>query len=560
MRRNILFTIIIFLGIFTFCQPVWAALEGAGSGLAGWWRFDEGSGGYAYDSSGNGNTATLMGSPAWVTGQRGGGLLFNGVNDYLRIREGDSLRSGPKTIVVWANLFDFLKRYAGVFSFAGPGCTDSYYGMSQYSGAFGTYYENSSDAIIRSLYPAGIGTWKLGEWAQYAIVYNGVDAPGGSVTISVYKNGVLRSPGYVGSDGLSADCTLRVIGSQEDYPNPDYIRTFSGMMDEYRVYNRVLSPAEITELYNTQRIVSSDTAVPSTPTGLTATAVSASKINLSWSSSSDNVGVAGYIIYRGGSPIATVRSGTTYSDTTHGSSNTYWYTLSPSTSYTYTIAAYDAAYNVSPVSSSASVTTPSAIASGPFTLSVTVNSTGSPFPGPSVMSFPSGISCTSGTCTASFVGGTYIHLTPYSYILGWRGGQDLTLNFNSWSGSGCSGNAGCEILMDSSKSITANYGTAAPPTTYTLSVSKSGTGTGTVSGGSISCGSTCSQSGISAGTSITLTASPSSGSTFAGWSGGGCSGTGTCVLTMSSAVSVTATFTTAADTTPPTAPTNVTII
>lgn len=76
----------------------------------------------------------------------------------------------------------------------------------------------------------------------------------------------------------------------------------------------------------------------------------------------------------------------------------------------------------------------------------------------------------------------------------------------------------------------------------TFSVAKSGTGTGTVTSsiGGISCGTTCSAS-ITTGTSVTLTAAPSSGSTFTGWTGA-CGGTGTCTVTMDAAKSVTATF------------------
>jgi hypothetical protein len=78
---------------------------------------------------------------------------------------------------------------------------------------------------------------------------------------------------------------------------------------------------------------------------------------------------------------------------------------------------------------------------------------------------------------------------------------------------------------------------------HALSVSKTGTGSGTVSStdGNINCGSTCSFT-YSSGTTVTLNATPASGSTFAGWSGGGCSGTGSCTVTMSSNQSVTATF------------------
>lgn len=76
---------------------------------------------------------------------------------------------------------------------------------------------------------------------------------------------------------------------------------------------------------------------------------------------------------------------------------------------------------------------------------------------------------------------------------------------------------------------------------YSVTVSKSGTGFGTVTGGNINCGSTCSQS-VSSGSLLTLTASPSTGSVFAGWSGGGCSGTASCYMTPSTDMSVTAMF------------------
>jgi hypothetical protein len=78
---------------------------------------------------------------------------------------------------------------------------------------------------------------------------------------------------------------------------------------------------------------------------------------------------------------------------------------------------------------------------------------------------------------------------------------------------------------------------------FVLSVGRAGTGTGTVSSSpaGISCGASCSSS-LTSGTVVTLTASPAAGSTFAGWSGAGCAGTGACSVTMNAAQSVTATF------------------
>lgn len=90
----------------------------------------------------------------------------------------------------------------------------------------------------------------------------------------------------------------------------------------------------------------SDTSAPSTPTNLSASTISSSQINLSWTASTDNVGVTGYKIYRNGTQIVTA-SGTSYQNTG----------LSPSTTYSYTVAAYDAAGNTSTQSASASATT-----------------------------------------------------------------------------------------------------------------------------------------------------------------------------------------------------------
>jgi hypothetical protein len=84
---------------------------------------------------------------------------------------------------------------------------------------------------------------------------------------------------------------------------------------------------------------------------------------------------------------------------------------------------------------------------------------------------------------------------------------------------------------------------AGTPPLQQLAVDLGGTGSGTVTSGdgTISCPGSCS-SGFAQGSQVTLTATAASGSTFTGWSGGGCSGTGTCMVTMSADQTVTATF------------------
>ena len=84
--------------------------------------------------------------------------------------------------------------------------------------------------------------------------------------------------------------------------------------------------------------------------------------------------------------------------------------------------------------------------------------------------------------------------------------------------------------------------TTTPPATYALAVTKGGTGSGTITSSptGINCGAACGAT-FNTDTAVTLTAAPGSGATFTGW-GGACTGTGTCIVTMSAAQSVTATF------------------
>ena len=89
-----------------------------------------------------------------------------------------------------------------------------------------------------------------------------------------------------------------------------------------------------------------DTTPPSVPAGLSATAVSSTQINLSWTASTDNVGVTGYDVFRNGTQVGTTTT-TSYQDTG----------LTAGTTYSYTVAAYDAAGNVSAQSTAASATT-----------------------------------------------------------------------------------------------------------------------------------------------------------------------------------------------------------
>jgi uncharacterized protein YkwD/chitodextrinase len=97
-----------------------------------------------------------------------------------------------------------------------------------------------------------------------------------------------------------------------------------------------------------------DTTLPSAPGFVTATSPSSSQISLTWGPATDNVGVTGYRVYRGGVQVGTTTS-TSYTDSS----------LAALTQYSYTVRAYDAAGNVGPSSNTATATTQSGVTPPP---------------------------------------------------------------------------------------------------------------------------------------------------------------------------------------------------
>jgi hypothetical protein len=159
-----------------------------------------------------------------------------------------------------------------------------------------------------------------------------------------------------------------------------------------------------------------------------------------------------------------------------------------------------------------------------FTLTTTESGNG----GGTITSNPAGINCPTAGCAASFTTSTVVTLTatpnPGSTFMGWSGA--------------CTGTGTCTVTMNSDQSVNAQFSVI-----YTLTVGESGVGTGVVvdNTSAISCQPTCSAS-YDGGTTVTLTATASANSAFAGWSGAGCSGTGPCVVTLNSNEIVTANF------------------
>jgi subtilisin family serine protease len=176
------------------------------------------------------------------------------------------------------------------------------------------------------------------------------------------------------------------------------------------------------------------------------------------------------------------------------------------------------------VSTNATVTATFGVIPPPITVTVNKNGTGAG----TVTSTPAGIDC-GGDCIGTYPGGTTVTLTPRS---------TAGSLFAGWSG-GCTGTGACQVA--STVTVTATFNVLPPQGTFTVTILKGGTGTGNVVSAptGINCGATCSFNFFN-NTTVTLTATVDGGSTFTGWSGSGCTGTGSCVV--NTAASVTATF------------------
>ena len=160
---------------------------------------------------------------------------------------------------------------------------DNYYLMAMSS--------NSSHpvagAILGGVYAEAIGPNALtaNTWAHLAATYDGA-------TVRLYVNGVqVASRAKTGTIATSTN-PLQIGGDSI------YGQYFAGRIDEVRIYNRALSVAEIQSDMNTPLIAPPDTQPPSAPGNLVATALGVSQVHLSWTASTDNVGVTGYLVER----------------------------------------------------------------------------------------------------------------------------------------------------------------------------------------------------------------------------------------------------------------------
>ena len=260
----------------------------------------------------------------WSTaGKFGGALVFDGSKARVDVPNSASLQlSSAMTLEAWVK----------------PAQVSSAWRDVVYKGNDNYYLEATTDRSSKAAGAATIGSAKqrafssnplpTNTWSHLAVTYDGSN-------LSLYVNGTRISRKKV-SGAIARSTSPLQIGGDNIYG-----QNFAGTIDEVRVYNIALSASAIqndmqTPLGGANTAPAPDTVAPSTPTGLSTSAVGQDAATLTWNASSDNVGVAGYRIFRDGSQVGTSAS------TTFAISG-----LSCGSSYTLGVAALDAAGNVS---------------------------------------------------------------------------------------------------------------------------------------------------------------------------------------------------------------------
>jgi trimeric autotransporter adhesin len=169
-----------------------------------------------------------------------------------------------------------------------------------------------------------------------AITHTTADISWNTVPLATYEISYRQTDATDWTNVTSALASLQITGLT---PSTQYdVRVRSICPDNS------VSDFSATEYFTT--LAPPDTEAPTAPTNLTASGITEYTVNLSWTASTDNVGVTGYNVYSGTSKIKSVSStSTTITE------------LLPNTTYTFTVTAFDAANNESAASNAVVVTT-----------------------------------------------------------------------------------------------------------------------------------------------------------------------------------------------------------
>lgn len=227
--------------------------------MAGW-TFNELAGTTVGDVSGNGNTATLLGTPVWAAGKYGGGVRFDGGgvsnDDYLYVPNSPSLDvSGPNlSLEFWINPTNTTGDQVIFGKFWNPSMDAPYYqyGLEMQSGT--PVFEVGTAGNSSPLRAAMSSTLPAGQWSHVAVTFDGQ-------TVRFYLNGnLLNTP------SLSANLTSRpnqVHMGADAGPN-QYLRA---TLDDVRVYKRTLNQTQVqSDMINPLNLPSGDSGLTVTVT------------------------------------------------------------------------------------------------------------------------------------------------------------------------------------------------------------------------------------------------------------------------------------------------------
>lgn len=193
-------------------------------GLVAAWSFNEGAGSTLTDGSGGGNTGTVVG-PTWTAaGKYGGALTFDGTNDYVTVPDAASLDLGSSmTLEAWVRP-TASSGWRTVLLKETP--TSLAYSLYSASGT------NRPSVWIDGTSSVGSAALTTSAWSHVAATYNGS-------RLRVYVNGVLRADRAVTTPVPVSTGPLKIGG------NAVWGEWFAGQIDEVRMYDRVLTAAEI---------------------------------------------------------------------------------------------------------------------------------------------------------------------------------------------------------------------------------------------------------------------------------------------------------------------------
>ena len=224
----------------------------------GWWKFDETSGDTAADSAGD-NNGTLVGDPCRVTGLYNGALEFDGNDDYVNLGTSSVFNlTEAFTITAWVNV-DTLTPPDGagrLFNFP----IVNKYGSYDDNSNRGYYFNVFPDGKLKARVVQGTnGTSvftdgpviEVGNWYHVAATYKYVT--NGTSEVRLYVNGELEGGSDIAVGPINDIPNEPVkIGNYEFGGSVSYY--FDGLMDDVRIYNQTMSPAEINMIYGGSQV------------------------------------------------------------------------------------------------------------------------------------------------------------------------------------------------------------------------------------------------------------------------------------------------------------------